>query len=938
MKQTLLYFSFILFSLSSIAQKKNITLSDFNDWNTLKKFELTPDGKHLVYEVAPLIGNSFVVIQNMNSLETDTIHRASKFQLDSESQYVACYIQPLHDTLRAMKLREVKKKDLPKDSLGIWVFNDDSLQLIPDIKSFELSGEGSTWLAYSVEKYKEPKEETGKKKKKKKKKGTPESKKVKTPKEKQGAITLFEPIARTSKEYPYATQFAFAKEAKSFAVINYRNSNFDSAWIETIANTDTFNIQINANKVAKLTWDEQGTKLAYLASADTTKEVVNFDLQLLSNNNISTIADSNSAYKYAGFGPSDNGRMYFSQNGKQLYFGIAPLAIEEPEDTLLKDEKAYVDVWHYQDLRIQPEQLKQLKRDENRTFLTVFHVNENRLVQLADSTLENVYLNSKHNQLWAYAYNRKPYSIERTWEYPWKSDIYSINIQDGSSMKLLEKVGFSSGISTNGRFAYWYNSSDNNWYTLRVGTSDTVNITKSLTGNGVILYNEEGEVPAAPSAFGLEGWFDNDEYVLIKSKNELWIVDPTGQKEATDLLNGLGKAKNLDATTYSFEDDFFTFKTDSTIFIKARERATNKNYYFTWKNNELSELYQGDFNLRMPVKAKHTNQFVFRKESYTAYPNVWWLPAGFPTASSFAQTKQLTNANTQQNDFLWGTVEPYYWKEATGKDAKGLLYLPENFDSTKAYPMVVYFYEKNFETQHRHRTPRPSYSTISVPFYNSNGYIVFVPDIHYGTGHPAQDAYNAIVSGAESLAKESWVNGDKMGIQGQSWGGYQVAALVTKTNLFAAGMAGAPVSNMTSAYGGVRWGSGLSRMFQYEKTQSRIGGTLWDARDLYLENSPVFHIDKVTTPLLIMHADNDGAVPWYQGIEMYMSMRRLQKPAWMLVYNKEEHNLRKLPNRKDLSRRMFEFFNHYLKDEPMPVWMKEGVPAVNKKDNEGYGQ
>ena len=125
-------------------------------------------------------------------------------------------------------------------------------------------------------------------------------------------------------------------------------------------------------------------------------------------------------------------------------------------------------------------------------------------------------------------------------------------------------------------------------------------------------------------------------------------------------------------------------------------------------------------------------------------------------------------------------------------------------------------------------------------------------------------------------------------------------------------------------------------MFQYEKTQSRIGGTLWDKQALYIENSPVFHAPKVETPLLMMHNDNDGAVPWYQGIEFFVSLRRLNKPVWMLTYNNEEHNLRKWPNRIDLSIRMMQFFDFYLKGEPEPGWMKNGVLQLDKGKKDGY--
>lgn len=186
------------------------------------------------------------------------------------------------------------------------------------------------------------------------------------------------------------------------------------------------------------------------------------------------------------------------------------------------------------------------------------------------------------------------------------------------------------------------------------------------------------------------------------------------------------------------------------------------------------------------------------------------------------------------------------------------------------------------------------------------------------------------------LAQNSWVDSSKLGIQGQSWGGYQVAHLITATDMYAAAWAGAPVVNMTSAYGGIRWQTGMSRQFQYENTQSRIGKTLWEAQDAYLANSPLFHLDKVKTPVVIMANDNDGAVPWYQGIEMFTALRRLQKPVWMLNYNGDEHNLLLRQNRKDIQIREQQFFDHYLKGAPAPKWLKSGIPAKEKGIDWGF--
>ncbi len=428
----------------------------------------------------------------------------------------------------------------------------------------------------------------------------------------------------------------------------------------------------------------------------------------------------------------------------------------------------------------------------------------------------------------------------------------------------------------------------------------------------------------------------DDRYVFLYDRYDIWKADPSGKEPPVCVTNGYGRKNKVQLRYVKTdpEEEFIPEQLPALLSAFDTESMSGGFYStFLHGGKDPRKLLMEAAHYDNVMKAKKGDRILWTRETTTDFPDLW------SSTLSFGKPIRISHANPQQKEFNWMSVELVEWISFNGDTLKGLLYKPEDFDASRKYPMVVYFYERNSEGLHRHTVPSPSRSTINRPFYCSNGYLVFIPDIVYRTGFPGQSAYDAIVSGVYALAAtRPFLDLTRVGLQGHSWGGYQTAYLITRSNLFAAAMAGAPVSNMTSAYGGIRWETGVSRMFQYEHTQSRIGGTLWEKPMHYVENSPLFKAPEITTPLLMMHNDNDGAVPWYQGIELFVALRRLDKPVWMLTYNGEPHNLKgeSWANRMDLDNRMFQFFNHYLKGEPMPEWMDKGIPAIEKGKVTGY--
>jgi len=618
---------------------------------------------------------------------------------------------------------------------------------------------------------------------------------------------------------------------------------------------------------------------------------------------------------------SEHGKIRFNEDGSELYFGTIKRPLPEPKDTLTDDEKVSLDVWNWKDPYLQPHQLKRLKQDQEKSNVAVYFPGDDKTVQLGSDELENVWINLKAEGKYSIGATNQAYRKMVSWDASNYKDIYLVDRETGKSELILKKVASTVSLSPEQKFIAWYSIADSAWYAFDIDAKLNRNLTKNL---GVNFYNELNDVPNEAGSYGFAGWTKKDKFVVY-DRYDLWLIDPSGDEVAVNLTDGEGRKSKLKFRYVKLdkEEEFLPLE----MMLSAFNESTKQAGYFSLnrKTNEMVKLVLGDFYYRSIRKAKDAEKLVWQRESFIEFPDVYLSDL------NFSDTLKLSNANPQQKEYNWGTTELVDWVSFNGDSLQGILVKPENFDPNKKYPMLVYFYERSSDRLNRYYIPKPIRSVINWTYYASNDYLIFIPDVVYRTGYPGPSAFDCIISGTQAMCNRfSFIDRENLGIQGQSWGGYQTAYIITQTDMFKAAMAGAPVSNMTSAYGGIRWGSGLSRAFQYEESQSRIGATLWERRDLYILNSPLFFADEVNTPLLMMHNDKDGAVPWYQGIEFFNALRRLNKPVWMLVYNGAPHNLKRWADMEDLTIRMAQFFDHYLKGKPEPVWMELGLPAIVK--------
>jgi dipeptidyl aminopeptidase/acylaminoacyl peptidase len=619
---------------------------------------------------------------------------------------------------------------------------------------------------------------------------------------------------------------------------------------------------------------------------------------------------------------SNSFKLRVSPNEEQVYFGVWDKPAPEVKDTLLESEKVKLDLWHWKDARIQPQQLVELKEDQSDYNLYVYHIADKRIVQIGQDSL-TVRLPSKGNNPYVLATGSKAYEWQ-TWRTPLPANYYRISTASGEIVPLRYGTVNNTWLSPGGRYFAYYNEKTKQLYASDIEVATETCLTCGVKTN---WFEDMNGMPVLESPLGIAGWTANENGVLIQARHGIWYYDLDNSR-LSQVTAALTKDTNYRYFLGTWSSDSVYVSPENAYIVQISTKTKAETVYSlagTFPAPVYTRIAESNHHYTGLKKAKRSETILFQRSSNRDYPDVHAVLRAGETP------RQLSVTNPQQSQYNWSSVELIEWKSYEGIPLQGLVYKPENFDPNQSYPMIVYFYELYSDELHNHYAPKPTASIIFPTEYASAGYVVFIPDIRYRTGHPANSAYDCIMSGTDAvLRKYRNINPRRLGLQGQSWGGYQTAQLITMTNRYAAAMAGAPVSNMISAYGGIRWGTGISRQFQYEHTQSRIGKTVWEAPELYIENSPIFHLKKVTTPLLIMANDQDGAVPWYQGIELYTGLRRLQKPVWLLNYNGDDHNLMRNANRFDLSIRMRQFFDYYLLGQAMPLWLKEGIPALQK--------
>jgi len=947
--------------------KRPVPYDAYNDWKSIQGTRISRNGTWLVYALAAQDGDGALVIRNLKTGAEKRHARGSGAVVTADDAFVVFTIAAPKAEVDKAKKEKKKPEEQPKPGLGIYNLATGDLVTANRVKSFKVPEESGKVVAYLLE---APEKKADAAADKKEGEAKAEAKPAaaadapKKPKEKKkdpGTELIVRDLATGAQatiaevvEYVWAKDGSWLAYGTASAV---KTPEKDGAYARRTADGVTKTLLSGLGHYKSFAFDEKATQLAFLSDRDTYKDNPSiyklYQWPATTEAAVELVSGATKGVP-AGMTVSENGRVEFSKDGARLYFGYAPPAAAEPAEDAADPVK--VDIWNYKDPFLQPMQKVRADEEKKRNFRAVVYLTDKRLVPLASEDMPDVTVVEESPV--ALGASDLPYRQLVSWD-AGHSDYYAVTLQDGARKKLLEKARFGASLSPGGGYVLNFNADDSQWYTVRVSDGVKTNLTGKL---GVRFDDESNDTPEPARSYGSAGWTSGDRSVLVYDKFDIWEIRPDGT-DARLVTGGFGRKNGIVLRYVRLDPEEKTLPTDKPFLVQALNDLTKATGFYRvtpaaappatatkpakpLKGKpvpalpaplpagyaEPSKLVMVDKQLGLPMKPKSADgPFVLTAQRFDEFPNLW------TAGSSFENLAKVSDANPQQAQFVWGRSELVDYRNGDGKMLRALLTKPENFDPSKKYPLMVYIYEELTNGLHRYVAPTPG-TSINVSRYVSHGYVVLQPDIIYDTGYPGESAYKCVLPAVQKVVDQGYIDPARIGIQGHSWGGYQISYLITRTDMFRAVEAGASVVNMVSAYGGIRWGSGMSRAFQYERTQSRIGAPPWTRSLQFIENSPIFWVEKVNTPYLTIANDEDDAVPWYQGIEFFSALRRLGKEAYMFNFNTEKHGLRERENQKYWTIHLDEFFDHYLLGAPLPDWMSKGVPYLErgKRDVSGY--
>ena len=882
-----------LLSRPILADKQPIDSSVYASWPSLgSERGVSTDGRYLFYSIQNRpVGGHTLVLQATNAGWTVEIGGATDASFSADSKQ-AIFLTSDH-------------------FLGVSTLGTDSLRYVPAVESFKVSqGPRGSWLAYMT----------------------------------NGAVSelvLSDLVHGTQQRFDSVLSYQFTDDGR--ALLLQTQSSSASAKDEEGTSQAMMWVDLSSlaaitfwrgGQVSDITIESGGRRLAFVANelkegGQERKSIWHYKAlsrraQLIISDRDVRGDDNLRIDGISGFS-KDHRHLHISLRGTDA-LSAAP-----------NSGAAAVDVWGYRDAKLQSQQLADMERlgDASRqtTQEAVVTIEDGRVTRL-DKALRGTPNSSfpAHSaelmleEVDSFAQVGNPRSAIRS--------TYLVSTEDGQRLQLpIPETALGAVLAPNARYVLYYDQEKKAFFSYEVASGALRNLTNGVSTTWPAVDADMALLGARSAPRGIAGWLRGGNSVLLYDRFDIWQVDLASRSSPICLTNKYGAGHGI---VLALASDYANrvFDNDAQPLLLALDALTKDNGFFRMaigRRRDPIELTMGpyfyeiqeggpNFGGELPLRARDAEVYVVQRMSATDAPNLF-------STTDWKTFTPLSDVHPERA-YNWMTSELVTWEMTGGESSQGILFKPENFNPSKRYPVIFYYYQKLSDGLNAYVRPEPSYGKLNVAWYVSNGYLVFEPDVRVtAAGELTASAVNVVESAVATLAKRPYVDAKKIGLQGFSFGADETNLIVTHSKLFAAAVSASGIGDFVSGYGSLAGdGTVLQQLFEGGTGQMRMGASLWERPDFYIKNSAILDADKVTTPLLMMQTKKDGVSPFANAVEFFTGLRRLGKKVWMLQYDDGDHGVSG-KSADDFTIRMAQFFDHYLKGAPPPKWMTEGVPA-----------
>lgn len=873
---------------------RTLNYDDYKIWERLTQGVISNDGKYLVYTVARMDADGYLVARRIDGPEKALVPNGIRPEISDSSKYAAYLI-----TLPKAEIdRNTEQKKPSPTKLGIRNLENGNERVIDEIATFNFLKDQDTIVAVR------PKMAPG-----------------------PGGSDLMvfnagggEPLVISNVQ-----TYGFNEKETLIAVQLNSGTGYQGFEVIDVKTGTIYPLYYGKEEVVSFSWARKADVLSLaIAKPDEKKEGNNHRVMRVSGFGGSITReelDPSTFEKFpAGMRISEGMRIGPSDDGAKIAISLQPWN-DKTKPSNPKD-KAGVEIWSTKDTRPMPLQKRQFAMDKARGIVYVWDPTANTLTKATPgkegvvpgfdtSTMITSDMKS------AIFVDGSPYTSAVTNGINY-SDVSIIDLASGEKSQIITKGQF--GVVPSETMRYFAFFKDKTWWIYDIKDKKSRQLKPDGGGNFEDELDDHTVEVKPPEERPI--WLDQDAGVIIHDRYDAYLADPaTGKmRKLTDGRKEKIRFRYLNVTPYEdapklkFPMYFDLFDTE----------GKKDGIYLVDEKGEGKPTIVDDVSIKRLTKAKNADRMMFTMESFTKSPDV------YITNEAISAVKPVTKTNPQQKEFLWGRNETVSYKSRFGVELQGTLIYPAGYDPAKKYPMVTYIYERLSDEKNNYQYPS-EWSAYNLQHFSQNGYFVLTPDIAYKGNRPGESAVDCLEPAVDAVLKKNvGVDPKKVGLIGHSWGAYQTAFVTTVSDRFAVGACGAPLTELTSMYNSFYWNSGTADQVIFESSQGRMRVPFWEDPKAYFDNSPVWQASKRKVPLLMAFGDADGAVDWHQGQYLFNTLRRMGKQCVMLVYAGENHNYTQRPDQLDYAKRLRHYLDVYLKDAKPEAWVTEGVPYTKQ--------